>query len=254
MLRNTEDEAAISTRTNNNFQLADGSSSGTTTFATSSASSRESDSRPPRDRRTTRGRHFGCSTSDLLDGLAFDWYVSDATADTDIPNEIKFSAEDHVDPATGEVLQTAIRRSNSAADYRFTDLEDEVHSSGWDLMKPFTFEHVDVEISGGQDVSREGAQLHANAVRLGHDGAAAAPILVGTPGHVFTDDNILNPVNGFELSAGGIGTESYLAAQTTDAAYLKADASSTSSGASPAGYAGRTSGRRRCRSTRSNTT
>jgi outer membrane receptor protein involved in Fe transport len=34
----------------------------------------------------------------------------------------------------------------------------------------------------------------------------------------------LNPANGFILSAGGIGTESYLAAQTNSAAYIKADA------------------------------
>ena len=47
-----------------------------------------------------------------LDGLTFDWYASEAKAETDIPNEIKFSGEDHVDPATGEVLSTSIRRSD----------------------------------------------------------------------------------------------------------------------------------------------
>src|SRR4030095_13412566 len=50
------------------------------------------------------------------------------------------------------------------------------------------------------------------------------PSLVGTPGTVFTDANLLNPLNGFRLDVGGIGTESYLAAQTIDAAYIKADA------------------------------
>ena len=44
-----------------------------------------------------------------------DWYVSDSKAETDIPSEIKFSAEDQVDPTTGDVLQTALRASNSAA-------------------------------------------------------------------------------------------------------------------------------------------
>ena len=62
------------------------------------------------------------------------------------------------------------------------------------------------------------------------------PILVGTPGDVFTDDNIQNPLNGFELTAGGIGTESYLAAQTNDAVLRQSRrAVATSSGASPGG-------------------
>ncbi len=54
--------------------------------------------------------------------MVFDWYVSDATAQTDIPNEIKFSAEDRVDPATGELLQTVDSPIEFAADYRFTYL------------------------------------------------------------------------------------------------------------------------------------
>jgi outer membrane receptor protein involved in Fe transport len=223
LLRNTEDESAISTRTNNNFQRADG------------RQLRDYDIRyEQRELRANqvRGHHaigldtrqnFGWLDKDWLDGLAFDWYVSEATAETDIPNEIKFSAEDTIDRATGDLIQTAIRRSNSAADYRFTDLEDEVRSSGWDLMKGYSFENVDVEISGGQDVSDKTRGYSQTQFGLGTTALAAVPILFGTPTNVFTDANILNPLNGFELSAGGIGTESYLAAQTTDAAYLKAD-------------------------------
>ncbi|HEY9183015.1 MAG TPA: TonB-dependent receptor, partial [Gammaproteobacteria bacterium] len=161
---------------------------------------------------------------DWLDGLTFDWYASDATAETDIPSEIKFSAEDTVDPASGELLQTAIRRSNSAADYRYTNLEDEVRSSGWDLMKAYTFDRVDVEFSGGQDVSDKARSYAQTQFGLGTTELAASSILLGTPGQVFTDANILNPTNGFNLTVGGIGTESYLAAQTLDGAYLKADA------------------------------
>ena len=223
LLRNTEDEAAISTRTNNNFQRADG------------RQLRDYDIRYEQREllaNQVRGHHtigldtrqnFGWLDKDWLDGLTFDWYVSDATADTDIPNEIKFSAEDTIDPATGDLIQTAIRRSITAADYRFTDLQDEVRSSGWDLMKPYVFENVEVEISGGQDVSDKARSYTQTQFGLGTTALAAAPILFGTPTDVFTDANITNRFNGFELSAGGIGTESYLAAQTTDAAYLKAD-------------------------------
>ena len=223
-IRNTEDEAAISTRTNNNFQLADG------------MQLRDYDIRYEERELVAnqiRGHHMiGLDTRqnitqldrDWLDGLTFDWYVSDATAETDIPSEIKFSAEDQVDPITGEVLQTALRASNSAADYRFTFLEDEVRSTGWDLMKPYTFEHVDVELSGGQDVSDKVRSYTQTQFGLGTTTNAALPILIGTPGQVFTDENILNANYGFALNVGGIGTESYLAAQTTDGAYVKADA------------------------------
>jgi outer membrane receptor protein involved in Fe transport len=223
-LRNTEDESAIATRTNNNFQRASG------------AQLRDYDIRFEEREllaNQIRGHHvIGLDTRqnitqldrDWLDGLTFDWYFSDAKAETDIPSEIKFSAEDVVDPVTGEVLQTSIRRSNSAADYRFTFLEDEVRSNGWDLMKAYSFENVDVELSGGQDISDKARSYTQTQFGLGATVPAAAPMLVGTPGQVFTDENILDPTYGFGLTVGGIGTESYLAAQMTEAGYLKADA------------------------------
>jgi TonB-dependent receptor len=223
-VRNSEDETAISTRTNANFQIAGG------------RQLRDYDIRYEQRELTVnqiRGHHVnGQDTQelskffdhDVIDGMVFDWYVSDAEAQTDIPNEIKFSGEDSVDPATGAVLQKSIRQSNSAADYRFSYLRDEVDSSGWDLMKPVNFEHVDVEISGGQDVAQKARSYTQTQFGLGTTTGAAAPILVGTPGEVFTDAHISNPMNGFILSAGGIGTESYLAAQTNLASYIKADA------------------------------
>ena len=224
MLRNTEDEAAIATRTNNNFQRADG------------RQLRDYDIRyEQRELRANqiRGHHtIGTDTRqsiaqfdhDWLDGFTFDWYVSEANAETDIPNEIKFSAEDMIDPVSGDFISTALRRSNSAADYRFTYLTDEVRSSGWDLMKPYRLDNVDIELSGGQDVSDKARTYTQTQFGLGTTSLAAVPILAGTPNGVLTEANILNPLYGFGLSVGGIGTESYLAAQTTDAAYLKADA------------------------------
>jgi hypothetical protein len=223
-IRNTEDESSISTRTNNNFLRANGQQL------------RDYDIRFEERElvaNQARGRHvIGADTRDLfafldhnfLDGLTFEWYVSDATAETDIPNEIKFSAEDRIDPATGAVLQTSIRQSTSAADYRFTELEDDVDSSGWDLSKAYVFDNLDVEVSGGQDVVRKARSYLQTQFGLGTTTGAAAPILAGTPGSVFTDANILNPTYGFVLSSGGIGTESYLAGQTLNGGYLKVDA------------------------------
>jgi outer membrane receptor protein involved in Fe transport len=91
-------------------------------------------------------------------------------------------------------------------------------------MKPYTFERIDVEFSGGQDVSQKARSYTQTQFGLGTTSPADTSILFGTPGQVFTDDKILDSANGFALNVGGIGTESYLAAQTTDAAYFKADA------------------------------
>ena len=183
-IRNTDDEAAISTRTTNNFQISDGTQL------------RDYDIRYEQREllvNQVRGHHvIGLDTRqsrefldrDWLDGLTFDWYVSEAKADTDIPNEIKYSAEDRVDPTTGEVLSTAIRRSASAGDFRFTYLDDEVRSSGWDLLKPFAFENnIQVDLSTGQDISDKARTYTQTQFQLGTTATAAAPILVRHTGY-----------------------------------------------------------------------
>jgi hypothetical protein len=222
-LRNTEDEASISTRNDGSFRLADGEQL------------RDYDVRFEERELTAnqlRGRHvvgqdtqdiLGFLDRDALDGLTFEWYVSEASAQTDIPTEVKLLGQDRVDPLTGEVLGTFIRQSDFAANYRFTELEDEVDSNGWDLMKPFAFENADLELSIGQDTSQKARSYTQTEFGLGATEPSAVPILQGTPSRVFTDANISNPVNGFVLNAGGRGTESYLAAQTVDASYFKAD-------------------------------
>jgi TonB-dependent receptor len=60
-------------------------------------------------------------------------------------------------------------------------------------------------------------------LQLGTTAQAAEDLLVGTPGQVFSDENILDPVNQFRLTRGGIGTESYLAAEVIDAGFGNVD-------------------------------
>ncbi|HEY8521734.1 MAG TPA: TonB-dependent receptor [Gammaproteobacteria bacterium] len=223
-LRNTEDEASISAGHTFNFQREDGRG-----FRDYRIRFEERELRSSQ----IRGHHVvGDDTAEILpvldrpffEGVTYDWYWSDSTATTDIPSEIHVSAEDTLDPTTGELIQTAVRRTSSAANYRYTDLRDEVESHGWDLMKPLRFARSDVEISGGWDYSRKARSYLQTELTLGTTAAAATPVLIGTPGSVFTDDNLLNPANQFRLGIGGIGTESYLAAQTVEASYVKADA------------------------------
>lgn len=159
----------------------------------------------------------------VLEDLRFDWYYSDAQATTDIPNEVLFSAADKVDPVTGELISTSIRSSISASEFRFTDLMDDVTSYGTALSMPFAPGDFKIELSGGYDYYQKGRSYIQTQLGLGSTASAALPILQGTPGEVFTDQNILDPVNGFQLSLGGIGTESYLAGEAVTAAWGKVD-------------------------------
>lgn len=223
LIRNTEDEASIQTGNNFNFQRLDGQQ-----FRNYNVRYEE------RELRTNQisGSHtLGSETLAILDwaflrpfeNLNFGWYYSDSTAETEIPNEVVFSAEDTIDPQTGELIATSIRRTGSAADFRFTDLADEVESYGWDLGKPFLLGNLDMEFTGGWDYTRKGRAYLQTRLGLGTTALGTEDVLSGTPRDVFTEENILDPDNGFELTLGGLGTESYLAAQTIEGAYGQFD-------------------------------
>ncbi len=222
-LRNTEDDASITLGNNFNFQLSSGD--------------RLRNYRIRYEERDlelyqVRGSHtLGAETLALLsplvdlgfaEGLNVDWYWSDAKATTQIPNELLFSAQDRVDPASGELISTSIRSSATSADVRFTDLEDKATSYGSRIAMPFTFGTTEVEISGGYDYYEKGRGYLQTQLGLGTTSAPQS-VLLGTPGSVFTDANILDPANGFTLSIGGIGTESYLAGEIVDAAFGNVD-------------------------------
>lgn len=223
-LRNTDDEASLTLGHNFNFQRASGQ--------------RLRNYRIRYEERElelfqVRGSHtIGQATIDLFDrwvnlgfaeDLRVEWYYSEATAKTDIPSEIQFSARDVIDPDTEELISTSIRSSLSAAEYRFTDLEDTATSFGSKVVMPFTFGNNRVEVSGGYDYYEKGRGYLQTQLQLGTQAAAAGPVLIGTAGQVFTDANILDPLNEFALTIGGIGTESYLAGETVDATWGKVD-------------------------------
>lgn len=221
-LRNTEDEASLTVGHNFNFPQSSGL--GLRNY-------RIRFEERELELLQFRGTHtVGDATLDMLGdwlgfarGVGIDWYYSDATTTTDIPSEIQFSARDVVDPDTNETISTSIRPSLSAAEYRFTDLEDSAASYGWQFTVPFSPGDHSVEISGGYDYYEKGRGYLQTQLQLGSTSAPGG-VLAGTPGQVFTDANILDPLNGFGLTIGGTGTESYLAGETVDAAWGKVDA------------------------------
>jgi TonB-dependent receptor len=222
-LRNTEDEASLTLGHNTNFQQSSGL--GLRNY-------RIRFEERELELLQFRGTHrIGTATIDMLgDWLKFaeewtvDWFYSDATAKTDIPSEMRFSALDTVDPTTGEVLSTSLRDSLSSSEYRFTDLEDTATSYGWGMTVPFELGGNTVEVSGGYDYYEKGRGYLQNQLQFGTTSAPDSALL-GTPGEVLTDANILDPVNGYSLTIGsGFGTESYLAGETVDATWGKVDA------------------------------
>jgi TonB-dependent receptor len=223
-LRNTEDDASLSLGFNSNFQPESGNRLRNYRIR---YEERELELVQLHGSHRLGEASLGLSDLarrlDFAEGLEFEWYWSDATAKTDIPNEILFSAVDSINPDTSALISTSMRLGESSADYRFTDLEDSATSYGTGLSMPFTWGGNTVELSGGYDYYEKGRSYMETRLRFGTQAAAAVPILVGTPGDVFTDEHILDPANQFSLSLGGIGTESYLAGETVDAFWGKAD-------------------------------
>ena len=219
-LRNTEDEASISTGNNFNFQRASGQQL---------RGYRYRFEKRELELVQLRGSHtLGAETLGLLSGLAdlsiardlnFSWYGSDATAKTDIPNEVLISAEDSIVPETGELISTRLRATATAAEYRFTELQDEANSYGWSLSKPFEIGSANLELSGGWDYYEKGRGYLQTQLGLGTTALGSEAAREGTPGQALSDANILDPANGYILSIGGIGTESYLAAEQVSAYY-----------------------------------
>ena len=221
-LRNTEDEASLTTGHNTNF--AQSSGLGIRNYRMR-YEERELELVQFRARTP-----IGDATLDLLGNwldfakdVRIDWYYSDATANTDIPSEMRFAALDTVNPDTGELISTSLRASSSSAEYRFTDLEDAATSYGGQFMLPFKPGSNVIEISGGYDYYEKGRGYLQNQLQFGTTSAPASALL-GTPGQVLTDAAILDPQNGYALTIGGIGTESYLAGETVDAMWGKVDA------------------------------
>ena len=217
-LRNTEDEASITERNNINFRRDQGAQLRDYRVR---YEERELNLLQLTGRHTLGPDTLGDTTAGFLDGLEVTWYYSDAKATTDLPSEITVSAVDAVVPVTGDLLHTSVRSTTSAAEYRYTDLEDDVDSYGYKLNLPFEWAsgRVTGGVFGGYDYYQKGRSYLQTQFNLGTTASAAAPVLVGTPEDVLTDANILDPANGFLLSLGGIGTESYLAGETIDAAF-----------------------------------
>ncbi|WP_160153717.1 TonB-dependent receptor domain-containing protein [Microbulbifer sp. ALW1] len=225
-LRNTDDETSIRDYFDENRQLSDGR--GNREY------SLKFEEREMRVNQVNGEHSIGPETKALIPGgllnwapeeLTVDWFYSDAVATTDIPSEVNVYADTITDPNTGHTRSSSVSVGTKSADYRFTELEDNVINYGWSATLPVEFTSSRLELIGGFARTEKGRTYKQTQLRLDAFDVADSSSMTGDLGDVFGDENITNPDNNFVFDRVGANTnkQSYIAATLTEAAFGKVD-------------------------------
>ncbi len=168
------------------------------------------------------GKHsFDQLSGSTLGNIDFDWFYSESKVKANIPGASTIGGDNTIDPVTGELLSTRIT-SNTSAQFAYLNLQDDVRSYGWNAKLPLSFDSTEITFSGGYSYNDKSREYYGYTALIDVGGGA---YLEGTPGNVFSDSSISNLNNSFETTMStGFGTESYIAAQMTDAFYGMLDA------------------------------
>ena len=177
------------------------------------------------------GSHtLGFDTKDLLgiensffDDLTLEWFYSDSTATTDIPSETSIQGALTRDTQTDDIISTQVSRSNRMLNVRYTDLEDEVDSSGFELTLPVEVGSWQIELSGGGKYDKKLRTYRQLDLSVGTTSSAVDGTLSRPLSSVFSDENITNPDFDYELLFQNGLSRSYIAATMTDAYYGELD-------------------------------
>jgi TonB-dependent receptor len=162
---------------------------------------------------------FSKLTAALPVDTKFDWFYSDSESTTDIPNQLSVSAQTTTDLDSGAVLAEALVQSSQSADYRFTDLDDEVENYGWSLALPLETRRSIVEFSGGWQHARKSRTYSQSQFSLGALAVDDTATLALPLDQAYSDDVIFDQANNFVFDRQGTNNESYIAATMTDAAF-----------------------------------
>ena len=154
--------------------------------------------------------------------LQVSWFYSDATAGTDIPNQVNVVAQTATAPITGQVLSSSVN-IGSTATYRFTRLDDEALNYGWQATLPLTTTDSFVEFSGGYEYAHKVRTYRQSQFSLNALSVDDPSILRAGLGEALSDRNILDPANNYVFDLSGTNNQSYIAAIMTDAAFGKVD-------------------------------
>jgi len=192
--------------------------------------------------------YFGDETREKLPFLAsflgwlpvesrVDWYWSESRAETEIPNQVIIQQDVDYD-TDGSFQSASVRLGTQAANYRFTDLRDDVENYGWRGTLPLEFGGNYVEVAGGYDHAQKARTYRQAEFSIGYLTVSDPSVLQGSLDDVFSDERItarvpdnpltaidesLNYENTFEFDRRGANTNSYLAATMTDSVWGKVD-------------------------------
>jgi outer membrane receptor protein involved in Fe transport len=171
------------------------------------------------------GEHkFDQFNSDHLDTLTFDWFYSDSTVKTGVPNHTIIAGDNTLNPATGARISTQLSPRASMASFEFLNLEDSVISNGWNTKIPFLFDRLELTLSGGFNHNEKSREYYGYTANI-DAGKNQTAVLNGNVNDVLNSNRITDLNNNFELSVGGgFGTESYVAGQIVEGAYGMFDA------------------------------
>lgn len=171
------------------------------------------------------GEHkFDQFNTDNLDTLVFDWFYSDSTVKTDIPNHVTVAGDNTLDLATDQVIRTQLSPRSAMATFEFLNLEDSVISSGWNAKVPFVFDRLELALSGGFNHNQKSREYYGYTINI-NASQNSGTVLNGNVNDVLNGTPVNNLANRFEVTAGGgFGTESYVAGQIIEGAYGMFDA------------------------------
>lgn len=226
-LRNTDDETAIRDFFNENRELPDGLG-----FREYRLDFEERNMVVNQVKGTHRfGEATRSATPDWLgnllgwvpDGLEVSWFHSEARATTEIPNQVTVDAQTVTDRTTGDVLSSQVTLDATAADFRFTKLNDDVTNYGWQATLPYYGQDLFLEVSGGYNYASKARRYEQAQFGLGFTRVADPAVLQGPLGDVFSDANLFDPTNDVVFDRQGTNNQSYLAATITEAAFGKFD-------------------------------
>lgn len=163
------------------------------------------------------GEHtFSQFNNDVLNDVTLNWIYSDSSVETFIPGASNVTGTNTLDPVSGEFISTVVN-AQSAAQFSYLSLNDDVRSYGWDLEVPLQFGEKELTLRGGYEYNDKARQYHGHTALINFGGGT---FLQGTPEQVLSDSNIQNTGYNMELAMSrGFGTESYAAAQMLDAFY-----------------------------------
>lgn len=170
-------------------------------------------------------RLLGIDNDTIFYGMELNWFYSDSTATTNIPNSFNAVALFNRDTSTGEISNVNIALGGIASNglqFENLDLDDELQSYGFKVNWPLYADDFIIELSGGGRTDKR-ARI-SNQLNFTIDGSSAVnSIISDSIANRFSDQNIVNPDFGFELALENTDFGPSIAATQIDSAYGQID-------------------------------